>query len=78
MPRVKIGHAYSVYVEIEASELRAAAREEFEHAVKVTSGVDPGPAGGLTTETRWFPAHTDPKGGYGGRSGFAPVKAGGE
>lgn len=63
MPRVKIGHAYSVYVEIEAgeasiTELRAAAREEFEHAVQVTAGLDHG------NDHR--PA------------GFAPVKAGGD
>ena len=76
--KVEIGHVYGVYVRAEAAEasvddLFAKARAEFENACQVVAGQSPGPAGGLTTETRNHPAHRDPN--RGSDFGFAPVKA---
>lgn len=78
MPKVEIGNVYGVYVRAEAAEasvedLFAKARAEFENACKVVGTEPPGPAGGLTTETRWFPSHTNPSSRT--NAGFSPVKA---
>jgi hypothetical protein len=60
VPKVEIGHVYGIYIRAEAneasySELFAAARAEFEHAVKTVEGIPTGPANGVQTERRGEP-----------------------
>lgn len=61
MPRVKIGHAHGVTVEIEATEASAAdletlAMKSYKEANTVDLG-PPQPGIGFTAERRWTPDH---------------------